>query len=32
LQFEGMTTIPDLNVILAALRKERIVAEAVAVP
>jgi hypothetical protein len=32
LQFEGMTTTPDLNVILAALRKERIVAEAVAVP
>lgn len=32
LQFEGMTTTPDLNVILAALRKERIVEEAVAVP
>lgn len=32
LQFEGMTTAPDLNVILAALRKERIVAEATAVP
>lgn len=32
LQFEGMTTAPDLNVILAALRKERIVEEAVAVP
>jgi hypothetical protein len=32
LQFEGMTTASDLNVILAALRKERIVAEAVAVP
>jgi hypothetical protein len=32
LQFEGMTTAPDLNVILAALRKERIVAEAAAAP
>lgn len=32
LQFEGMTTTADLNVILAALRKERIVAEAAAVP
>lgn len=32
LQFEGMTTATDLNVILGALRKERIVAEAVAVP
>lgn len=32
LQFEGMTTASDLNVILAALRKERIVAEAAAVP
>jgi hypothetical protein len=32
LQFEGMTTTSDLNVILAALRKERIVADAVAVP
>jgi hypothetical protein len=32
LQFEGMTTASDLNVILTALRKERIVAEAVAVP
>ena len=30
LQFEGMTTASDLNVILTALRKERIVAEAVA--
>jgi hypothetical protein len=32
LQFEGMTTTSDLNVILTALRKERIVADAVAVP
>lgn len=32
LQFEGMTTAADLNIILAALRKERIVAEAAAVP
>lgn len=32
LQFEGMTTTADLNIILAALRKERIVAEAAAVP
>lgn len=32
LQFEGMTTASDLNIILSALRKERIVAEAVAVP
>jgi len=32
LQFEGMTTASDLNVILAALRKERVVADAVAVP
>ena len=32
LQFEGMTTASDLNVILAALRKERVVAEATAVP
>jgi hypothetical protein len=32
LQFEGMTTAPDLNVILAALRKERVVTEATAVP
>lgn len=32
LQFEGMTTAADLNIILAALRKERIVAEATAAP
>jgi len=32
LQFEGMTTASDLNVILAALRKERIVASATAAP
>lgn len=32
LQFEGMTTASDLNVILAALRKERVVTEATAVP